>query len=287
MLIAPTNEAYARKYARELLSCLPSLRCPIPLEPLAEARGIKRIAAIRLDSDGFLFNDGTNLIIYVNSRLSKARQRFTCAHEIGHTYFKQSSAIRPSRVGRWDSPGCRTEFADRNKEAEYLCDIFAVELLMPSVPAERIVNTYGPSFRCVQQLASAFQTSVSAAAWRMCELATENVGILWFKAMGKPNDTSNRKLRLDWGAFPKKSRMYLPRFDAVPPNSLISKCFHSQQPVEGSEKLSFGSLRGTRYLACKYFANGVLALVFLHASPNDKQGYYPITLPTSSTTRTY
>lgn len=284
MLISPTNEAYVKKCARELLSSLPSLCCPVPLEPLAKARGIKRIAAIKLNSDGFLFNDGTNLIIYVNSQLTNARQRFTCAHEMGHTYFKEVTSSAPSPVGRRDSPGCRTEFADRDKEEEYLCDIFAVELLMPSVLAKRIVNTYGPSFRCIQQLTSAFQISVSAVAWRMCELAEETVGILWFKAMGKPNDTSDIKLRLDWGAFPKGNRMYLPRFDAVPPNSLISKCFLSRQTVEGSEKLGFGSLRGTRYLACKYFENAVLALVFLDASPNGKQGHYPMTLPTSSTT---
>lgn len=281
MLISTTNEAHAIKLARELLSSLPSLCCPVPLEPLAKARGIQRIAVIKLDSDGFLFKDGTNLIMYLNSQLTSARRRFTCAHEIGHTYFSKSTASTPLPADRQDSLGCQTEFAELNKVEEYLCDIFAMELLMPSALAQRFIEADGPSFRCIQHLTSAFQVSISSAAWRMCELATENVGILWFKAMGKPNDLNDTKLRLDWGVFPKSKRMYLPRFDAVPTGSLVSRCFLSRQSVEGSEKADFGSLRGTYYLSCKCFENSVLCLVFPNASPNRKQGHYPMALFTS------
>jgi len=170
MVVSPQNESYMRKCARELLSSLPSLSCPVPLEPLAKARGIKRVTAIKLESDGFLFNDGTNLILYVNSQLSEPRRRFTCAHEIGHTYFRKSAANEMSPVRGGASLECRTEFADYDKEEEYLCDIFAVELLIPRALTESIVNENGLSFRCMRRLASAFHVSLSAAAWRMVEL---------------------------------------------------------------------------------------------------------------------
>ena len=278
MLLSPAKEAYSRECARELLSSLPSLHCPVLLEPLAEARGIKRIARIKLDSDGFLFSDGANLIIYVNSQLSNSRYRFSCAHEIGHTYFKKPAVSMLSPKSRQNSLGCRTEFAERGAEEEYLCDIFAVELLMPSRLAQHIVDREGPSFRCIHELASAFHVSISAAAWRMNELAEANVGIIWFKPMAKPSDTNDIKLRLDWGVFPKQSMTYLPRFDAVPEGSLISKCFSSRQTLEGFEKIAFGSLRGVQYLACKRFGKSVLCLVFLEPPQGHQPSYYPMSL---------
>ncbi|MBA7639013.1 hypothetical protein ES703_46669 [subsurface metagenome] len=279
MLLSPTKEDYARECARELLSSLPSLPCPVLLEPLAEARGIKRIARIKLDSDGFLFDDGANLIIYVNSQLSNPRYRFTCAHEIGHTYFKKPPVSMSSSVSRQNSLGCRTEFAERGAEEEYLCDIFAVELLMPSALARVIVDREGPSFRCIHQLASAFHVSISAAAWCLSELVKANVGIIWFKPMAKPSDANDIKLRLAWGVFPRRSRTYLPRFDAVPQDSLISKCFTSQQTLEGFEKLNFGSVRGVQYLACKRFGKSVLCLVFPEPPQSRQSSHYPMSLP--------
>lgn len=278
MLLSPTKESYARECARELLSSLPSLCCPVLLEPLAEARGIKRIAKIKLDSDGFLFNDGANLIIYVNSQLNNSRYRFTCAHEIGHTYFKKPAVSVLSPVSGQNPLGCRTEFAQRGAEEEYLCDIFAVELLMPSTITQAIVDREGPSFRCIHQLASAFHVSISAAAWRMSELVEANVGIIWFKPMAKPSDPNNIKLRLDWGSFPRRSRTYLPRFDAVPRDSLISKCFTTQQTLEGFEKIAFGSVRGVQYLACKRFGKSVLCLVLPEPPQSRQPGCYPMSL---------
>lgn len=278
MMLSPAKESYARGCARELLSSLPSLPCPVLLEPLAQMRGIRRIARIKLDSDGFLFNDGTSLIIYVNSQLSNSRYRFTCAHEIGHTYFKKPALSVLSPVSRQNSLGCRTEFAELGTEEEYLCDIFAVELLMPSTLAQGIVDREGPSFRCIHQLASAFRVSISTAAWRMTELARANVGIIWFKPMPKPSDINDIKLRLDWGVFPRRSRAYLPRFDAVPQDSLISKCFTSRQTLEGLEKIAFGSVRGVQYLACKRFGKSVLCLVFPEPPQNRQPNCYPMSL---------
>jgi len=261
MLTSPVKEGQARKYAEELLASLPTLSCPVPLEQVAIARGIKRIVKAKLDSDGFLFKDRRGFAIYVNRILSEARHRFTCAHEIGHTYFEKTTAGVLSHTDKWESLGCLTEFVERDKEEEYLCDVFAVELLMPSALVQGIVEREQPSFRCIHALTSLFKVSTSAAAWRMCELAHENIGIIWFKLMGKPSNSDDIKLRLDWGTFPQQSRIYLPRFDAVRIDSLISKCLASGQILEGFERLSFGTLRQTHYLKCKRFGKSVLCLV--------------------------
>ena len=63
----------------------------------------------------------------------------------------------------------------------------------------------------------------------MVELANENVGLIWFKKMGKPSNRADVKLRLDWGVFPRLQRVYLPRYDSVGADSLVTKAFLSNQ----------------------------------------------------------
>ncbi|MBI4334773.1 MAG: ImmA/IrrE family metallo-endopeptidase [Chloroflexi bacterium] len=217
-----------------------------------------------------------NLVIYVNSRLPIARRRFTIAHEIGHTYFTKK---RPDSVGLAETRfGCQTEFAQNSSSIEALCDIFGVELLMPLPAATKIIRTGFPSIRCIRELCSTFNVSIAAAAWRLAEIAPVDVTIIWCREMAKPTDAKDIKLRLDWGVSPRQDRLYLPRFDAVPHESLISSCYYSRLPAEGFEKLDFGSLRGSRYLVCERFGNRVLCLVLLDASPANPRGQRPGTL---------
>ena len=253
----------------KLLSLHPELRVPIQLGPLAGTRGIDTIRTIPLSSDGFLAREGSRLVIYINERLPSARQRFTCAHEIGHTYF---SSPRPSGSA---TISCQTGFANRPKQEEYLCDVFAAELLMPTKAVEDMLHKEGVSIKTAQRMALGFHVSLSAAVWRMCEMAGDEVGFIWFRPMGKPTDPDDVKLRVDWGAFPTRERTYLPRHDSVPRNSLVAKSFSSNQVVRGIEKVDLGALRGKRYLTCQRLNEAVLCLVFLDEPSDHDRRYRP------------
>ena len=274
------QESQMRSFARQLRSTIRVTQSQIPIGLLIEARGINRVVEMRLHSDGFLAREGDELVIYVNKELGAARRRFTCAHEIGHTYVGVPSINDFSTRGSvLNQPGCHTEFARHDKAEEYLCDIFAVELLMPKESTEPLLTRYGVSVLCVQRIASAFGVSLSAASWRMAELAGGNVGIIWFKKMGKPSDPTHVKLRVDWGAFPHQERVYLPRYDSVKEDSLVAKAFWSRQIVMGCEKMDLGSIRGFKYLICKRFRNAVLCLVSNDTSVVAEAGCSPRTLP--------
>ena len=268
------KESQMREYARQLRASLGILGSYAPIGMLAQARGISRVVEMRLGSDGFLARDGSDLVIYVNSQLGAARRRFTCAHEIGHTYVgAHAVGATSARLKNNSCEGCHTGFPRHDKEEEYLCDVFAAELLMPKESVEPLLSQYGVSVRCVQRIRLAFGVSLSAASWRMAELANENVGIIWFKRMGKPGNPADVKLRLDWGVFPHQERVYLPRYDSVRQESLVTKAFVSGQTVEGAEKLDLGSIRGTKFLHCRRFHNAVLCVVSDATSLPSYRGY--------------
>ena len=50
---------------------------------------------------------------------------------------------------------------------------------MPSPLVQRIIRSAAPSLQLIEKIASAFHTSLSAAAWRYCDLAKEQCAIVW------------------------------------------------------------------------------------------------------------
>src|SRR6185295_12983904 len=66
---------------------LQRLSPPIDLRYLAELRNVGSIKTLEMPVDGTIsFSEGRYLI-ELNRAHSKARRRFTCGHEIGHTFF--------------------------------------------------------------------------------------------------------------------------------------------------------------------------------------------------------
>jgi hypothetical protein len=75
-------------------------------------------------------------------------------------------------------------------EIEREADEFAAELLMPSALVQRIIRSAAPSLQLIEKIASQFHISLSAAAWRYCDLAKEQCAIVW--SGGKRIDWSKR-----------------------------------------------------------------------------------------------
>src|SRR6267154_4787007 len=163
--------AYARALAREL-----------PLEH-GDLRAIASRLGLQIrevDADGF---DGALIrareiplgTIAIRKSIREAgRKNFTLAHEISHFLLPghdQTELIcTKADVGNW---------GDGSKEIEREADEFAAELLMPSALVQRIIRSAAPSLQLIEKIASRFHTSLSAAAWRYCDLAKEQCAIVW------------------------------------------------------------------------------------------------------------
>lgn len=100
-------------------------------------------------------------VITVNSSERSERQRFTICHEIGHKVLGLPSSHQ--HVPPWG-------YAKREPN-EILCDIFAVELLMPHEQFAAAARGLEPSLEAVRRLMGNFNTSFPATASRLARLA--------------------------------------------------------------------------------------------------------------------
>ena len=94
--------------------------------------------------------------IYVNQFESKARQRFICAHEIGHYVERARNrddayTFRDRRAGRADTPH------------EWYADFFAANLLMQQAVFEERVEVHGDT---CDELVDYFGVSINTVRTR-------------------------------------------------------------------------------------------------------------------------
>jgi hypothetical protein len=149
---------------------------PTNLDFVAAKLGITGFEAADLSGSGELRKDGDALRIFYSPHLSLERRRFTIAHELAHALLEKTGGQAP-RYG---------------KELERLCDMFAVELLMPE--QEFIHHAEGAlSTQRIVELAKTFRTSITATAFRYAQLGrvsvfgSENARVLWGKGIIRPD----------------------------------------------------------------------------------------------------
>lgn len=137
---------------------------PIPVDPIEIARrlGIKVFTAgLEPGVSGMLIKRvGSDPEIYVNAQDSYNRQRFTCAHEIGH-FMQRTAAGQDS----WSFVDRRSPITSMGVDpSEVYANQFAAALLMPAA----IVRSIVPASPV--QLAQQFQVSADAMAFRLKNL---------------------------------------------------------------------------------------------------------------------
>jgi Zn-dependent peptidase ImmA (M78 family) len=155
---------------------------PIPVEDIAEWVGA---LVVRNNFDGtesgFTLRDGGRIIIGVNTRTSRKRQRFTIAHEIGHVVLHQNPLIVDHSV-RMDWRDDVSSLGTEKQEIE--ANAFGASLLMPQdmviAQAKEFAShaprsLIGPSWRerLISELAREFDVSTEAIGFRLI-----NLGIL-------------------------------------------------------------------------------------------------------------
>ena len=149
------------------------------------------------------------------------RQHFTLGHEIGHYLLPdQQDLCQPcgkTQIESWDEALARPE-RDANQ--------FAAEILMPRSIIQPFLREI-PRFKYIEQIAQVCDTSLTASAYRLCELSSFRVAMVWSEAFRvrwyKPSEEFVRWVRKGdlrpeaMRSTPLKEDLYPPRSNLCPP----------------------------------------------------------------------
>ena len=160
----------AMKAARRARDLVAELRIRQPSEI-----DVLRIAAFKdahvafedlANQQGYLFRNATCGIITVDRRTRESKKwRFVVAHELGH--FLQHADR--DQFAMCDDVSLHRWYRGSDEEIE--ANAFAAELLMPATLFESACGVDRPSLSIVSELASEFDTSLTAAALRFIHFA--------------------------------------------------------------------------------------------------------------------
>ena len=135
---------------------------PFDMTELASLRGLKVATSTEFadDQDACVVPGQ----VLLNARKHRVRQRYSIAHEVGHTLFPDYEA-KVRREGRlWRRDGDDSEF-------ERLCQVAGAELLLPLDAFLDAVGRHGISLSGALALAKLFDASLEATVRRMVETA--------------------------------------------------------------------------------------------------------------------
>jgi len=106
-----------------------------------------------------------------------SRQRFTLGHEIGHYLLPdQQDLCQPcgkTQIESWDEALTKPE-RDANQ--------FAAEILMPRSIVQSFLREK-PRFDRIEQIAQTCETSLTASAYRFCELSSFRIAMVWSETL--------------------------------------------------------------------------------------------------------
>lgn len=147
-------DAATKLIARQLRAS--QAKPPTDLTEISLRLGVTRIErGIDMGVSGELVRDGEDLVIRYAEGISPGRRRFTIAHELGHAFFETTGP-------NWPRKGA---------ELERICDLLAVELLMPVAWVEELVGLE-PEPKAVLAMRDAFGVSLGAAQHRVREVCS-------------------------------------------------------------------------------------------------------------------
>jgi Zn-dependent peptidase ImmA (M78 family) len=161
------------KLAAKLLEDLKVEKLPVPVNKIAESRGLSiKPYDLGADVSGVLVIEGGRGTIGINPSESTVRQRFTIAHELGHfELHKDGDEL-------FIDKGFKVLFRDQNSSKgeirkEQEANAFAASLLMPEkfIRAEIEKNSFDLTDEdSMKKLARTFNVSVPAMTYRISNL---------------------------------------------------------------------------------------------------------------------
>jgi Zn-dependent peptidase ImmA (M78 family) len=155
---------------------------PIPVEDIARGEGAEIVRTHFAGTEsGFTLRDGKRIIIGVNTRTSRRRQRFSIAHEIGHLILHPLNPLIIDHAVRVDWRDDVSSLGTDTQEIE--ANAFGAALLMPQSMVIGQVRDYISRWQqtdtglsreeLISELARQFDVSREAMGFRLI-----NLGIL-------------------------------------------------------------------------------------------------------------
>lgn len=148
---------------------------PVPIISVANDQGIDvyETDEFKDDESGSIQKEGEKFVIYVNSKHSPARKRFTIAHEIGHFLLHSDKLETKEHIDQVRRPVLmRSKTSKANKEElnmERDADEAAASILMPEAEFKKIWT----ESKTVAEIAEIFNVSESAATVRAGKLLNQ------------------------------------------------------------------------------------------------------------------
>ena len=187
---------------------------PVNLEMLASFRNA-RVTVVDQEQAETIMWGGRHFVIRVRRADTDGRQRFSCAHGIIHTYFREAGSGLTARGVAYDS---------WSRQEEDLCDQGAAELLLPRA-AFIAACPSRPDMDDVLELAEIFEASAEATALRIVALSAIPAAMTVLEPGLKPAELT-RIARL-------QSQRTLPGFppeDPITPRLRVRKSLGHQLP---------------------------------------------------------
>jgi|GEM_PF-2423857 len=208
--VASPADAIVHK-VQSLLQIANTFEPPVSPFRIAKYRNVSKILISDLAYDAILEPLADGFLMRLNRNRSLYRRRFSCAHELGHTFFYE---MFPERGALAEDI---SELFDQRQEEERLCNIAARELLLPrSMVLSRILDS-SINLETVMATARVFDASYPATALRLIELFEWKCAlIVWDVTV---DDTTKELVpRVSWSA----SRLgFIPPHPAKAPRSWI------------------------------------------------------------------
>lgn len=247
--VASGNASFSSPLALGLCAAVPSANDPVaailwharklitesgivepPFRPTSYAylRRVKKIVYKAMQVEGCLIPCDGDFVIELRKDRPYERTNFTCAHELGHTFFYESVPSIKYRTVTSSQP-------HHDPEEERLCNMAAAEMLMPSEIFRKISQDYSPSPQSLELIAQTFESSLVATVVRLLNLKVwKSKFICWQMKDGQP--------KARWLAQPGRGLAYFPNLEITNPAS--SGIFHTATTGEATTSAEWLSLDG-------------------------------------------
>ncbi len=143
---------------------------------------------------------------------SPGRKRVTIAHEIGHFVLHghddHGSICKGKDIEGWAKGG-----NDKERQA----DDFAAELLIPTTVVAPHLISHTPSLGVVESIANDCGASLSASAWRYCDLTTEQCSVVW-----------SEKEQIVWSKASSEFPFFIKKGQQIEQASYAYNCFKGE-----------------------------------------------------------
>lgn len=130
-MIWKINHERLQKAVARLLSLAQFSEVPVPIEQIAERRGVSvRCVPYKSSMSGLLLWEGGQPVIGVNALHEKRQQRFAIAHELAHIELRHHTGIHIDRT--FPCPLASQKTSLKIAPIEFEASIVACELLIPT-----------------------------------------------------------------------------------------------------------------------------------------------------------